>query len=158
MDALLKALGPAGGVVGGLFHRMGIVEEELKAAKLPKKLDSLVFKYACPSPVLRAKGDELYRAHVHELIARVAKFTPGWHERDMLNATDAECLAAFSETSFRSPLNSAGQVVMEYLFARVFPERAAEVLRGDVQRRKKLEPYHREVLNEARRKLRREEP
>lgn len=65
-------------VVTFAFQAMGIAEEEIaagkkRASKSRHTAIDAVFGSACPSPLLRGKSLELYRAHVRELVQRAEK-------------------------------------------------------------------------------------
>lgn len=60
-------------------------------------------------------SDAIYRQHCTEIINRALGGL------DTRPGTDAECLAALSSASLKSPLKHAYVVAMEKLFSRVFP-------------------------------------
>jgi hypothetical protein len=104
-----------------LFGALTIAEEEIAAARLPKKLSSTVFLAVVPPPIFEGKTDALYRSHVRELIARVKSGA------DLSLGTDAECLCAMLEVATQAPLTPSGNAVAHELFRRVFPKRAADM-------------------------------
>ena len=88
------------------------------------------------------QGFELYASHAAELVERVADESP------LELATNAEVLLALSAQSLKAPLNRDGQLAMESLFARIFPDRVEtppppESYAGHLD----------ELLNELRRRL-----
>lgn len=110
------------GVLRNLFDCMEIAEEEIAAAKAiapdgvtEKRIDD-AFRYLSPSDLLQNKTLELYRAHAHEIIARVAA------GEDLRPGTEAEVLAALCESSLAAPLNSIAALLYARLFRSVFPE------------------------------------
>lgn len=165
MSADLASLfpGETGNRIATTFRMMGVCEEELARAQIPKAAQSLVFKHACPSPVLRDHGgEELYRAHVRELIRRAQlPYTRDESEQDpdMLSGTLAECLALMTHTSLQAPLNRAGQATAEWLFLQLFPKDANRVLGPKEDRAREVHPEQiAEDVATMRRKLKREEP
>ena len=143
---------PHGSRVAFTFDCVGIAEEELKAAKLPKDQDSRVFRAGCPSPPLCDKGIGLYRAHIRELIERAREGA------DLRPATDAELLAVVSETSLIAPLSAGAVATAAYLFERVFPDQADAVFGSGNDRPRASWPGQvSEYLTDMRRKFRVEE-
>lgn len=155
---LTKLLGVTGGVIADTFRRMEIAEEivdrHFPRRGKPSAQNSLAFKVACPPVLLRNKGDDLYRAHLEELCQRIKRHSQGvgneiGAEHWINLATDAEMLAAFSDTSLRAPLRHGAGLIMNNLFASCFPKQAALMK----IKRHELEPMEREELEDARRKL-----
>lgn len=113
-DALAKALGPAGAGVASeisrTFDLMEIAERELKGNDRPG-----LFLALCPTGAIKRMSDEVYRSHARELIKRAKA------KQKLAPATDAECLAALSETSLKAPLTQSAAACAEWLFARVLP-------------------------------------
>lgn len=99
---------------------MGIAEEEIaKAKKLyPRKAKRIhtAFKVLCPSAALKGFSVELYRAHVQELIERVAR------KEDTRPGTKAEILACMSTTSAAAPFNQMGFALAMRLFKDLYPQ------------------------------------
>lgn len=152
--------GATGNRIANTFRMMGVCEDEIARARLPKPAGSLVFKYACPSPVLRDHGGEqLYRAHVRELIARAKDEPKGEDVRCMLRGTLAECLASLMLASLKAPLTRAGQAAAEWLFLQCFPKDADRVLGPEEDRAREIHPKQiAEDVATMRRKLQREAP
>lgn len=114
---LRVALGEVvGSAVSRLFELMAVAEEEAARAGRPD-----AFAILCPTPVLRGKSVEVYRAHVRELLGRLQRGD------DLEPGTDAECLCAALYAGGDAPLRQEGQAVAEWLCARVFPVQAAEI-------------------------------
>lgn len=130
LSDLVEAI-PGFGTIAQTFGRMEIAEEEIAAARkcYPARVRSRVdgsFGVLCPSPVLRDRGDELYRAHVREMIDRCVR------GEDCRRGTDAEVLAVVLASSLKAPLARDAQAVAEKLFARLFPGKADEFFAGDL--------------------------
>lgn len=104
------------GTVARLFELMAVAEAEAAKAGRPD-----AFRFLCPTPVLRGKSVEFYRAHVREMLGRLQR------GEDLEPGTDAECLCVMFNTALVAPLRQDGQAVTEWLFAQVFPDRASEV-------------------------------
>lgn len=117
MDEVLREVFGGDGVIVQPFSCMDVAEEEL--AKIPKKLGDRLFLAMCPSPMLRGKTLDLYRAHVRELISR------GKKGHLLGPATAAELCCVMMETSLRAPLTSAATAVYEELFERCLPGKLA---------------------------------
>lgn len=96
---------------------MGVAEEEIASAKLNKAQSSAAFRAASPTDPLIGKSLDLYRAHAREICARVKVGAP----LDL--ATDAECLAVFSNTSLIAPLGRNATAAMETLFTKIYPKK-----------------------------------
>lgn len=109
--------GSAGVAIRGLFDRMTIAEEEI--ARLEREPPG-AFSTVYPTPVLRGKRRDLYRAHVRELLERLER---GAGKAKLEEATDAELLAGMYEASARAPLSSEASAVYDRLFSRIFPEK-----------------------------------
>ena len=116
----LRAQGLIPARVWGLFELMHIAEEEIAAAEPDKGWPGTKreeyrervhnsFKLMCPSPALRDKVPELYRAHVSELLFRVGT------RQDTRPGTKAEVLAALSDASTIAPPGQQFAALMERL-------------------------------------------
>lgn len=121
LNSVLADVVGGGHALKSFWERIEACELLLEAAKLPKASESLVFKYACASPVLRDKSIGLYRAHVAELIERV-RVTPT--EKALLPGTKAECLAALMGLALKAPLNHGATALAASLFRTLFPAQA----------------------------------
>lgn len=109
-----------------LFDLMEIAEDEIAAGKLryPNATDVVhdAFQYLCPTAMIsqHAANETLYRAHCRQIIDWLAE------GQDVNQATDAELLVIFAETSLSSPLNPEGTLLYGELFKSVFGEATAE--------------------------------
>lgn len=113
------------GVVGAV-QRMGIAEEEIAAAQSrhPEKADSLRGAFMSLVPPVSMRGPvcpDVYRAHVRELLERVAAGRPTGP------ITDAEVLLALSWGSLRAPLERDHAALMGKLFAQVMGDESTDV-------------------------------
>jgi hypothetical protein len=99
---------------GSLFHLMAIAETEILAAKKrhPSAAPRLhaAFAICAPPGALRPLAEQVYRAHVRELLERVAA------GQDTRPGTDAEVLAAMSQGSLVAPPTELWAHLMERLF------------------------------------------
>lgn len=147
---LLARVLPEGSVrqIGRLFDLMKIAEEEILAAKraCPRKAKTIdtAFRYAQPFALV-GYGDELYRAHVREIISRLKMGEP------LSPGTDAEVLVAFSLASLQAPLASEFAHAMSTVFARCFPGSRLESAGSEA-----WPGRSREIVEELRRKLARD--
>ena len=148
--AMIEALGLGGSTIERTFALMRVAEEEIAEAKLrhPAWADALDggFRALCPPEGMSGFDEKVYRAHVRELLGRVA--TPGFRADDVRLGTHAEAMLALSAGSLRHPLEAAHQALFEKLFAEVmgfsvdggvparepFPGACDDVLRGLVRR------------------------
>lgn len=121
--------GPLGARLSEVFDRVRIAEEELAGADLSPEARSTAFGVLVPTAPLRGKAPELYRAHVRELLGRLAR------GEDTAPGTLAECLSACLYTAGDAPLRQEGQALTEWLFAEVFPDRAKEIGCGEARER-----------------------
>jgi hypothetical protein len=130
--------------VGGIFGRMGVAEEEIKAAqeRHPEEAEALdrAFGLLSPPEGMIELADEVYRSHVRDLLDQVAGLSASprartlfddpdpvrleWQNevRRRLRPTDAEILGGFSAASQHAPMNRAHTIAFTILFGRVFPE------------------------------------
>lgn len=122
MRALLDLFPNAGPRLGETLALLPIAGEEADRARLLLDQREAVWPALFPSPVLRGRGELLYRAHVRELLRRAS------HRAHLEPGTDAECLGLMMETALRAPLNAEGQAVAEHLFAKLFPEKGRELV------------------------------
>ncbi len=104
---------------------MEIAEEEIEAGKSRHPLASdrihEAFKYLRPTDALAEMGEKLYRAHVKELIQRVAS------ETDTRPGTTAEMVAILSRLSTVAPFPRSSQLLYEKLFTALFPREAEAI-------------------------------
>ena len=118
-QVMKEMLGDNHGVVDCMFCHMDIAEEEITRGKLhyPTKFKIIndSFMLLVTPAVLKGKCDEAYRAHVREIIERVAL------GQDTRPGTTAECLCHMMEVALKAPLTGGGQAITERLFDTVFP-------------------------------------
>lgn len=141
MSRSLLQLLPNGSFVGGVFQRIEEAERLIRA-KFPVDEPAGIFRLLMPPAEFQGCAFELYASHAAQLVDRLADGT------SVELATDAEVLLALSAASLKAPLNRDGQLVMETLFARIFP--------GRVESRPPPESYtghFDELLGELRRRL-----
>jgi hypothetical protein len=140
LESVVEALLP----LKSQFAAIAVAVEELEAAGL----DNVEGLFLLCRPRAFFEGrDRLYRAHVRELISRYAC------DEDMRPGTDAECLCALVETSFRAPLNSLGAYVYEFLFGRVIGQAELAEILGDHVSREPWPGAGQEMLVDLRRKM-----
>lgn len=139
-DLLDLIAAPSVSLIGRTFARMEIAEDEIARAKerhptAAARLDR-AFGILCPTAPINDKSTDVYRAHVAELLDRVAR------DEDTTLATRAEVLCLLLDTSLKAPLRPEAQACAERLFAGVtgepapgpgataepWPQAAAEVL------------------------------
>lgn len=137
---------PMGSVVSEVFRCMEVAEEEIETTGLTAEQRREAFGILVPSGPLRGKAVEVYRAHVREILGRLAR------GEDLKPGTDAECLCACLYAAGDAPLRQEGQAVTEWLFARVFPERAAAVI-GEDRARERWDGQVLEDVAQLRRRL-----
>jgi hypothetical protein len=133
---LATEMGVIGQELDLLMSQMRVAEELLAQSSS----DCFAILYAT-APIIN-HGEDVYRAHCAELIARAEK------GEDTRPGTKAEVLCQMLAVSLKAPLRQDGQALTEHLFAELFPGRMAfetrEVYEGQVA----------EDLHDARRKLR----
>ena len=118
--AALLGSSSAAVAVRSTFECMEIAERQLARQFRSKSSEPKgAFRTLVPSAVLQGKAIRLYEAHVRELIARMVAGV------DLCLATDAECLAAFSDASVVAPPRHENARAFAVLFGRVFPEEAS---------------------------------
>lgn len=113
LEALLE--GAAVGVsIGQVFSCMGIAEEEISAYQRRHRSRAQkanrAFRWLLPSDLLRGKSEKVYRAHVRELIDRVAR------GQNPIPLTKAEVLSLLSAQSLIAPLAAQYSACMGKLF------------------------------------------
>jgi hypothetical protein len=129
-------------VVGTVFHDMSIAEEEIARARGTETTDRddpvwNAFRLLLAThPVMRTEF--VYRAHVRELLARVAA------GEDTRPGTDAEILGGISEASQAMPLSRALVCLQARLFKRALPDKY-ELIADDLD----LDTYERTDGREA---------
>lgn len=140
--------------VWSLFGLMGIAEEEIagqvkllvhrgeehRAAWLKRH----GFLPLVPTPLLRDKSPQVYRAHARELVGRMAH-----SQAPLEDPTRAEVLCFISGMSQKAPLATQWAALADHLFEKVMPDHPVEGERTP-------EPYqgsNDELLGELRRKL-----
>ena len=144
--------GGAGSAVARAFEMMGICEEELERTKLDAlSRTTNLFLMLMPPPSMNEVSTAVYRAHCQELLRRVKQSTGEPLRLDL--PTKAEILMALSAESFKHPLDPTLTRIMGQCFARVFPEKAAQVLPHDAIAQP-LQPVEQEVLDGLMVKLR----
>lgn len=132
------------------FHLIEIAEQTIKrfVNRYPSHASMLNQAFLALQWHLRKPvRDELYRAHVQELLQRVVE-----HKR-LDEGTRAEALVAISDTSLRAPLAYQFAAVAEKLFLEIFGPDAI----GGPEQPMYPEPWPEaleESLNELRRKIR----
>jgi len=122
MSALTSFFGGAAAQIGRAFALMEACEEEIAAAKKRHRRRAAaidkVFGVSAPTTPVVGKGEELYRAHVREMIERAVAGTPA------VDATDAELIGALCDMSQIAPLNSVAGQLYERLFLKRLPQAA----------------------------------
>jgi hypothetical protein len=107
------------GRFSSIFRLMGVAEEEISAGKerSPAKAAEIdkVFAQAVPPVMLRGKTEDLYRAHVREIVEAVEAGRP------VPRATMAMAAAAFSDTSLKTPLSHHQTNAYHMAFSRCLP-------------------------------------
>jgi hypothetical protein len=111
-------IGDLGSTVQSTFRRMEIAEEEISKAKAGASPEEAArvheaFKELAPGPALHPLSDDVYRAHARELCLRARA------GGDLLEPTEAECLAVLMATSGVAPLTADGAALAERLFRNV---------------------------------------
>jgi hypothetical protein len=126
--AALDALGGSGGAIAGVFRRMSIVEEALKARWPGGKKGGEppeAFVLCCPTSPLSGCIEDVYRAHVNELLDRLKETRDGSR---LGRLTRAEVMMLLSASSLRHPLAHADTLLFERLFRELLPEHAERAL------------------------------
>ncbi len=125
-EAMLNLLGELAPTVRTVFERMEIAEEEILKAQesYPHKADEIwnSFKYLRPSPILEPNTSHLYRAHVKEIVTRIAQANGDLRKKDLEAATDAELCCMFCAVSQALPLQLDAVAAYQQVFKRVFPD------------------------------------
>ncbi len=125
-EVMFDLLGDLAPTVRTIFERMEIAEEEIQRAQViyPHKADRIwdSFTYLRPSPILIPHTSHLYRAHVRELITRVALADGDLRKKELEAATDAELCCVFCAVSQALPLQSDAVAAYQRVFKKVFPE------------------------------------
>ena len=144
-EAILQAL-PNGGTIAQLFNCIEIAENEIAAFKrrYPTRRADLynAFKHLQPPSYMLDKDTRIYKAHVRELLERIAK-----RDSDP-RATRAEILLALSELSFRTPIRREAANAAAILFREIFGALPPGVSALDVHGQEA-----REAVQEAKRAL-----
>jgi hypothetical protein len=132
----IQSLGGNANAISREFHRIGIALEEVAEGKRrhPAVVDAIhqVFPLAVPTEGMAGARDEVYRAHVHELVERAAAWGSDPESVNFYQWRDgtlAEVFSALMETSLAGPLGSIAAAVLERAFVRILPEVAWETLR-----------------------------
>lgn len=124
--------------VWNLFHLMDIAEQEIgrwvitlqrkqqehrtrghaqhyidQVDQTLQRVSKQAFAILCPPEILRGKCEQVYRAHVRELLQRTVD------NQDTTAPTQAELLCATLEMSYRAPLNQQYAALAEHLYPRV---------------------------------------
>lgn len=115
-DLMLDA-GALPNFMGRIFDRMAIAEEEIDRAGGEA---TLAFGDLAPG-LLADFSEDLYRAHVRELLGR--------HEKgeDMRPGTKAEALVILSHASLKRPPDRNTAALQETLFRELFPGKWKEI-------------------------------
>lgn len=141
MSQPLLQLLPNKSLVADVFRRIEEAERLIRA-RFPVGEPVGLFKLLVPPAEFQGRPFELYAALARELVDRVAD------DKALDLATEAEVLLALSAQSLKAPLNRDGHLVMETLFARIFPGRV------DAAPPPQSYPGHlEELLREMRRRL-----
>ncbi|MEM7032047.1 MAG: hypothetical protein AAF629_21010 [Chloroflexota bacterium] len=123
-DTLFEQMGDLGAQLKDVLDCMKIAEEEIASAQVrqPEKADVIwnSFTYLKPSPLLRPRTPQLYRAHVKELIARVA--TGKTKKAELEAVTAAELCCIMSAASLAHPLQTDATIAYQKVFQIVFPD------------------------------------
>lgn len=115
-DAIKKLAGDArGNTVFWTLSKTSDAAEAIEAASLPPGLKQRAFMLLLPTEPLFFKADTLYRAHVEEILSRLAR------GEDTRPGTDAECLGFMSDLSLKAPLNVSGLATTMHLFNKLYP-------------------------------------
>lgn len=135
----------------GTIKFMAIAEEEIEMAVQQHPLKAALLRDAfltvVPTFNMPTLAVEVYRAHVRELLDRIA------HKQDVRPGTLAEVMIALSETSLHVPLHHTAAYLYMRTFAHIFGEDHPIVLES---KRNFHEPYDGaadELESQLRRKL-----
>ena len=122
-EAMREVIGnPAMAVIERTFGRIECVERVLaETGHATDAIGGEVFRLSRPTEVLSGATDRVYAAHVRELLARVEA------GQDTRPGTDAEIIMAMSETCLAVPLKGDSVAAYARVFARLWPEKAAEL-------------------------------
>lgn len=120
-DAMRELLGEAANVIESTFRQIEIADELIRRAsrRHPHRVEPLRRSFLAMRWQLKSFSvtDELFTAHVTELLDRVVrgeKLAPG---------TCAEALAALSNTSLKGPFRQQPSALFEELFRQIYPHR-----------------------------------
>lgn len=109
-------------VIGGVFGRMEIAEDEISRAmrRYPDRSARIwsASSILCPPDGMSELAEDVYRSHCRELLLRVAR---GWDTRV---GTDAEVIVVISRALWDAPLTRDAAYLYRSLFLRVMGERA----------------------------------
>lgn len=119
-DAMKSVLGDQANTFGAIFDRMEFAEKEITAAQCrhPEHAGPIHesgFWLAMPTEILEGAGELAYRAHVAELLDRVAEGI------DTRPPTRVELMCALAGASQRAPLKHFAATLYWELFAETFP-------------------------------------
>jgi hypothetical protein len=147
-DAVRDVLGAEQtSVIARCFDFMGYAEEEIARAKKrwPRRAAAInaAFGLLMPGDLIDT-GEELYRSHCRELLARVMK------GEDVEPGTDAECCLAMMRASLNAPLTGHHAYVYGIVFARALPGHAD--LMQDVGR-EMYEGQANEIIGDLRKRI-----
>lgn len=136
-------LGPTVDRLESIFKTMEWAEDEIAAAERAYPTEAArihqCFLPLQPSPVISVLMNErIYRAHVRELLHRVAERKP------LTTATFAELCILFSYASLAAPLNQDGTATYNYCFKQAFGEDVAEKYGFSLDAR----PSHKDAIAE----------
>ena len=114
-------------IVDYTTDRIKVAEEEIAGAKrrYPQKAKELhdSFKILIPPPFFSKLDIQVYRAHVKELLQRIAR------KKDISLATRAELCAYLSDLSLRVPIHGDLYCLYSQCFRTVFPIKYWEIFR-----------------------------
>ncbi len=113
MDSFLG--GDMMAVVNSTFECMDLAEEVITASGCTYAQNKSAFGVMCPTPPLRGKSHDVYRAHARELVERIIA------GKDTRPGTRCEVLCCLLATALKAPLNQSGGALAEHLFAELFP-------------------------------------
>ncbi len=131
LNALYELIGPSGGRIRDLFHRMKLAEDVIEQLKRlnPHKAELIHMSFClmCATPVLEEAPERLYIAHCQELAHRVAE------GEDTRAATMSELIAAIHGVSLITPVKRYVIYLYWELFQLVFPEEASTLFKDKDQ-------------------------
>lgn len=131
LSAALDAIGGGfGAVASNAFRLMGLVEDELAERWPGRKGEPREAFGLCArtSPIAACPSDDLFLAHVREILDRAKKTPRDWYAYARL--TKAEVLALLSVSSLRHPLAHHEVLLFERLFSELFPREACAKLQA----------------------------